>query len=161
MATFLDSPLPNPREMLSRRPTRRLRSPIALGAFELVALSAISSFALGIPRGEGGTSGGQTQLPTTGDDFFMPGTQPNPNAAEFTRVVGAVNCSFCHSDYSNEFAPLDTWVASVMGQSARDPVWQSMWVNRPAIRNGIMQVATGPGFGIELDEKMIKQFRTN
>ena len=125
VATFLDSPLPNPREMLSRRPTRRLRSPIALGAFALVALSAISSFALGIPRGEGGTSGGQTQLPTTGDDFFMPGTQPNPNAAEFTRVVGAVNCSFCHSDYSNEFAPLDTWVASVMGQSARDPVWHA------------------------------------
>lgn len=51
--------------------------------------------------------------------------------------------------------------AECFADPARDPVWQLMWVNRPEIRNGIMQVATGPGFGIELDEKMIKRFRTN
>jgi D-galactarolactone cycloisomerase len=51
--------------------------------------------------------------------------------------------------------------AECFADPARDPVWQLMWINRPAIKMGIMQVATGPGFGIELDEKMIKQFRTN
>ena len=51
--------------------------------------------------------------------------------------------------------------AECFADPARDPVWQLMWVNRPQIRNGIMQVATGPGFGIELDEKMIQKFRSN
>jgi D-galactarolactone cycloisomerase len=41
----------------------------------------------------------------------------------------------------------------------RDPVWQSMWVNRPPIKDGMMQVATGPGFGLELDAKMIEKYR--
>jgi D-galactarolactone cycloisomerase len=41
----------------------------------------------------------------------------------------------------------------------RDPVWQSMWVNRPPIKDGMMQVAAGPGFGLELDAKMIAKYR--
>jgi len=41
----------------------------------------------------------------------------------------------------------------------RDPVWQSMWVNRPPIKDGMMPVAPGPGFGLELDAKMIEKYR--
>ncbi len=33
----------------------------------------------------------------------------------------------------------------------RDPVWQRMWLNRPAIVDGMMTVSPGPGFGLELD----------
>jgi len=51
--------------------------------------------------------------------------------------------------------------AECFADPERDPVWQQMWVNRPAVKNGIMPVAAGPGFGIELDEKMISRFRTN
>ncbi len=51
--------------------------------------------------------------------------------------------------------------AECFADPARDPVWQLMWVNRPPIRNGMMQVTTGPGFDIELDEKMIRKFRSN
>jgi len=43
----------------------------------------------------------------------------------------------------------------------RDPVWQTMWQNRPAIRDGIMQVADGPGFGLALDPAMIAKYRVN
>lgn len=43
---------------------------------------------------------------------------------------------------------------------ARDPVWQTMWANRPAIKNGVVPVSTGPGFGLVLDEAMIKKYRT-
>ncbi len=43
----------------------------------------------------------------------------------------------------------------------RDPVWQTMWANRPAIRDGIMKVADGPGFGLELDPGMIAKYRVN
>ncbi len=51
--------------------------------------------------------------------------------------------------------------AECFADPARDPVWQHLWVNRPAAKDGLMPVATGPGFGIELDEKMIRKFRTN
>lgn len=43
----------------------------------------------------------------------------------------------------------------------RDPVWQSMWLNRPPIKNGLMQVSKGPGFGLALDAEMIAKYRVN
>ena len=51
--------------------------------------------------------------------------------------------------------PPDSPLAPLM----RDPVWQSMWVNRPPIKDGMMQVSTGLGFGLELDPKMIAKYR--
>jgi len=41
----------------------------------------------------------------------------------------------------------------------RDPVWQTLWTNRPAIRDGHMEVSQAPGFGLQLDQEMIKRFR--
>jgi len=41
----------------------------------------------------------------------------------------------------------------------RDPVWQRMWSNRGAIKNGILEVSRQPGFGIQLDEEMIRKYR--
>jgi len=51
--------------------------------------------------------------------------------------------------------------AECFADPQRDPVWQQMWVNRPQIKKGIMSVATGAGFGIELDQEMVKKFRSN
>ena len=42
----------------------------------------------------------------------------------------------------------------------RDPVWQSLWVNRPPIKNGVMEVAAGPGFGLVLDEALVRRYRS-
>ncbi len=41
----------------------------------------------------------------------------------------------------------------------RDPVWQRMWLNRPAIVDGMMAVSAGPGFGLDLDPAMIAKYR--
>jgi D-galactarolactone cycloisomerase len=41
----------------------------------------------------------------------------------------------------------------------RDPVWQAMWTNRPPIKDGMINVAAGPGFGLELDAAMIAKYR--
>lgn len=41
----------------------------------------------------------------------------------------------------------------------RDPVWQHMIANRPALKNGNIEVPTGPGFGLILDESVIKKYR--
>ncbi|MGQ0523301.1 MAG: mandelate racemase/muconate lactonizing enzyme family protein [Betaproteobacteria bacterium] len=43
----------------------------------------------------------------------------------------------------------------------RDPVWQSMWSNRPAVRRGMFELSGSPGFGIELDRDMIARYRVN
>jgi hypothetical protein len=40
----------------------------------------------------------------------------------------------------------------------RDPVWQRMWLNRPPAKDGIMAVAQGAGFGLELDQAMIGRY---
>ena len=41
----------------------------------------------------------------------------------------------------------------------RDPVWQAMWANRPPIKDGMMEVALGPGFDLVLDEGIIQRYR--
>jgi len=41
----------------------------------------------------------------------------------------------------------------------RDPVWQTMWANRPRIKDGMMDVPKEPGFGIKLDWEMVKRYR--
>jgi L-alanine-DL-glutamate epimerase-like enolase superfamily enzyme len=42
---------------------------------------------------------------------------------------------------------------------ARDPVWQTMWLNRPKPKAGRVPVNDGPGFGLELDQRMIERYR--
>ncbi len=41
----------------------------------------------------------------------------------------------------------------------RDPVWQAMWANRPPVKDGMIEVSTDPGFGLILDEAMIRRYR--
>lgn len=70
---------------------------------------------------------GQTQLDTDPTDFFHHGTQPNTLNDPF---LSPSNCANCHG-YYNDFQPddgtepWDTWVHSMMGQAARDPVWRA------------------------------------
>ncbi|MDZ4830677.1 MAG: dockerin type I repeat-containing protein, partial [Phycisphaerae bacterium] len=73
----------------------------------------------------GGRGGRQLKVPSTGADFFQPGTQPNPDSLAFNPIVPSQNCTFCHSDYLPSSAPFDSWVASLKGQAARDPVWHA------------------------------------
>ena len=42
---------------------------------------------------------------------------------------------------------------------ARDPVWQAMWANRPAPRDGWFDAGAEPGFGIVLDDSMVQRYR--
>jgi D-galactarolactone cycloisomerase len=42
----------------------------------------------------------------------------------------------------------------------RDPVWQALWANRPPIKDGVMEVASAPGFGLVLDEALVRRYRT-
>ena len=71
---------------------------------------------------------GQTQIPTTSEDFYQPGTQPGqPGFQVFSE---SWNCLSCHNfeddDNPEEItSPHINWAGSMMAQSARDPVWQA------------------------------------
>ncbi|HSC95001.1 MAG TPA: mandelate racemase/muconate lactonizing enzyme family protein [Burkholderiales bacterium] len=41
----------------------------------------------------------------------------------------------------------------------RDPMWQTLWANRPAVRNGYLEVSKDPGFGIALDPRLVEKYR--
>ncbi len=77
------------------------------------------------PLSLGFQSGEQTQLETTGEDFLLPGTQPNSNPYQFIPIYSSNSCGFCHADFDVESAPMDTWISSAKAQSARDPIWHA------------------------------------
>ena len=41
----------------------------------------------------------------------------------------------------------------------RDPVWQTVWANRRAVKNGRFALPPGPGFGIELDGALVEKYK--
>jgi len=41
----------------------------------------------------------------------------------------------------------------------RDPVWQTLWANRPRPKGGMVEISTGDGFGLALDWAMIERYR--
>jgi hypothetical protein len=71
--------------------------------------------------------GTQQQVPTTIEDFFVPGTQPfNPDLPGSPERIRSVNeCQLCHGNYSVDHAPVDTWKASMMAQATRDPLFHA------------------------------------
>jgi hypothetical protein len=69
----------------------------------------------------------QTQVPSTVEDFFEPGTQ------ELTLEHGLISsgqCRQCH-EYDDDGNPLEVvgpynnWATSMMAQAARDPIWHA------------------------------------
>lgn len=66
------------------------------------------------------------QVPTTLEDFFLPGTQPNSLNSPI--IPSSQSCVLCHGGYSNEdplvepHAPYELWKASLMSQASRDPL---------------------------------------
>jgi D-arabinonate dehydratase len=49
--------------------------------------------------------------------------------------------------------------AECFADPARDPMWQHIWTSRPRIENGWMEIRDAPGFGIVLDEALIRKYR--
>lgn len=62
------------------------------------------------------------QVPTTALDFKMGGTQPGSLTMPLFSVV---SCSNCHAYYDEVKEPFGPWAASMMAQSARDPIFHA------------------------------------
>jgi len=61
-------------------------------------------------------------VPTSVDDFFLPGTQPETLNHP---IVDALSCSACHTEPAHDFDPVEGWSHSMMGQAARDPIFHA------------------------------------
>jgi hypothetical protein len=105
--------------MTHRRPLPSRRLTIA--ASSIAAMGAVSI----LVAGSGKPPRGQVKIPATENDFLQTGTQPSDDPYQFQPIVESFSCTYCHSDYDIEDAPYDTWVVSMKGQSARDPVWHA------------------------------------
>ncbi len=66
--------------------------------------------------------GTQTQVGTTLNDFFLPGTQPGFVGDP---IFSAQDCDSCHSGMTVPDAPSNLWRASMMAQAARDPMFHA------------------------------------
>jgi hypothetical protein len=61
-------------------------------------------------------------LPTTIRDYFLGGTQPLTLVDNIESVTA---CAGCHGNFNLDSEPYRPWAASMMGQSARDPVFHA------------------------------------
>ncbi|MCA9284926.1 MAG: hypothetical protein KDA22_06925 [Phycisphaerales bacterium] len=76
------------------------------------------------------TRGAGAQVPTTLEDFFLAGTQPNgpdnPIVLEPFAGVFTGNCVNCHAGFPPQYQaaePFRNWAGSMMAQAVRDPVF--------------------------------------
>ena len=67
---------------------------------------------------------------------------------EEPQIAGQLLAAVSHGTYVECFADPE-----------RDPAWQALWANRPAVRDGTFPIPDGPGFGLVLDEAMIRRYR--
>jgi hypothetical protein len=67
----------------------------------------------------------QIQLQLGPEALYEPGTQPQTDLNLFKPILSATDCSYCHAEFNATTAPYDTWISSMMAQSARDPIWHA------------------------------------
>ncbi len=79
-------------------------------------------------------------------------------------LCGAAGVHMAHHEESQISIHLLTSIAhgtyvECFGDPERDPVWQTVWANRPKVKDGMFELPSGPGFGIELDRKLVQKYR--
>lgn len=91
-------------------------------------------FALAALLTGGGLAAGAL-IPTTPEDFRLPGTQEGE--ANPVPYQESVNCAMCHADYDLEVSPYDTWQGSLMALAAQDPLF---WAQLATARQDLEHV---------------------
>lgn len=69
--------------------------------------------------GAGTAVGAWAGVPSTSDDFYLPGSQPCESAA----VLGPGRCDDCHGGFNALLEMTSNWRGSMMSHAARDPVF--------------------------------------
>ena len=79
-------------------------------------------------------------------------------------ICGAAGVQMAHHEESQISIQLLTAIphgtyVECFADPERDPLWQTVWQNRPAVKNGLFTLPAGNGFGIELDRKLVEKYR--
>jgi L-alanine-DL-glutamate epimerase-like enolase superfamily enzyme len=79
-------------------------------------------------------------------------------------ICGAANVRMAHHEESQIAAHLLCAIAhgtyvECFADPERDPVWQTLWSNRPQVKDGMFPLPKGAGFGIKLDQRLVKKYR--
>jgi hypothetical protein len=86
--------------------TLKPQSEVIMRSLMVILLLGLGGWALALP------------VPTTLNDFFLPGSQPN----ESGNIEKITRCSNCHGGYGQIWAePVFNWQGSMMAQAMRDP----------------------------------------
>ena len=109
---------------------RLRRSPTRSAIGVLLLLVGLVMLAAGVGRVaaqndpvDGTRPAAQLPLPTTREDFFLPGTQPGDLKRQIVNgdnhpIINPTSCNNCHTD------PIyNAWRGSMMGQAGRDPLF--------------------------------------
>jgi hypothetical protein len=100
----------------------------------LIVLGAVAA-AIGCLSGGARADGPLgSPVPATIADFEQPGTQPDPSGTR-DPITTAEGCFFCHAG-DTAIMPYQPWLVSMMGQSARDPMfWACLTVANQDVDN--------------------------
>ncbi len=71
----------------------------------------------------GAASASAQPVPTTLQDFFLNGTQPETLTDPL--LASTDDCIACHSGYNENLAPYELWQTSAMAQAMRDPIFHA------------------------------------
>jgi hypothetical protein len=98
---------------------------VKICTYILIVVLTIAMSALAKPPARGG----QIQIPTSEQDFYHPGSQPDPTGYD-SIVVSRFNCINCHKfDNDNNpdevVPPYNNWLTSMMAQASRDPIFRA------------------------------------
>lgn len=86
----------------------------------ICALPAAALLTASLVLGTGVVATAATPLPTTREDFRLPGTQP---LSITENLAVPSDCTGCHANYgAPEVEPWRNWQGSMMAQSGRDPI---------------------------------------
>ena len=78
--------------------------------FAALAAVFVAALSLAVPQLVFSTrppAGGGLPINTTLDDFFMLGTQPDPDGVELLPIVASINCVLCHGGFDDPDPPLN------------------------------------------------------
>ena len=94
------------------------------------------------------SDGSVSVKPLSGTDAWVVVRAIAPAHHEEPQIAQHLLAGVPHGTYVECFADPD-----------RDPMWQALWANRPAVKNGYLEVSKDPGFGIALERRLVEKYR--
>ena len=134
---------------LMARVRQAVRIPVTAGQSEITSHGVrrlVEARAVDVVNFDASEGGGVTEWRRAADLCGVAGLHMAHH--EEPQIAGHLLGAVRHGTYVECFADPD-----------RDPVWQAMWANRPAVADGMIELDTAPGFGLVLDEALVKRHR--